>query len=72
MALARKSIKQRLRPSNRLLSLMECFRQMTNDCIRIGMKFEKESGGNGTPSMRKLSLLSYGELRKRYRGYSGY
>ena len=49
---------------------MERFRQMTNDCIRIGLKFESEN--NRTPSMKKLSLLSYGELRKRYGGYSGY
>ena len=71
MALARKSIKQRFQPSVELLSVMESFRQMTNDCIRIGMKFESENN-NRTPSMKKLSLLAYAELRKRYGGYSQY
>jgi len=71
MALAKKSIKQRFNPSARLLSLMEDFRQMTNDCIRIGMGFEKEH--HRTPSRNRLSLLSYGELRRRHLGgYSGY
>jgi putative transposase len=70
MTLARKSIKQRFRPSAQMLSVMECFRQMTNDCIRIGLNFEAEN--NRTPSMKKLSLLSYTELRKRYAGYSEY
>jgi putative transposase len=70
MALARKSIKQSFHPSVQLLSAMECFRQMTNDCIRIGLQFEKENGR--TPSMRKLSLLCYAELRRRYGGYSQY
>jgi len=72
MALARKSIKQGFHPSAQVLSVMECFRRMTNDCIRIGMEFEKENSYNRTPSMKKLSLLSYGEIRKRYDGYSQY
>jgi len=72
MALVRKSIKQRFRPSAQVLSVMESFRQMTNDCIRIGMKFEKENGYNKAPSMKKLSRLSYGQLRNRYGGYSQY
>jgi putative transposase len=71
MALARKSIKQGFRPSAQLLSIMESFRQMTNDCIRIGLDFEKNND-NRTPSMKQLSLLSYGELRRRYGGYSQY
>jgi len=70
MALARKSIKQRFHPSAQLLSVMECFRQMTNDCIRAGLQFEKEN--DRTPSLKKLSLLSYAELRRRYGGYSQY
>lgn len=75
MALARRSIKQRFHPDAKLLAQMECFRQMTNDCIRIGLEFEKKTAGTNscrTPSMKKLSLMSYGELRKRYGGYSGY
>ncbi len=71
MALARKAIKQCYRPSAQMLSVMESFRQMTNDCIRIGMDFEK-SGESMTPSMKKLSLLAYRELRTRYGGYSHY
>jgi len=45
---------------------------MTNDCIRIGMEFESQSIDSKTPSMKKLSLLSYGELSERYGGYSQY
>jgi hypothetical protein len=72
MALAWKAIKQCSRPSAQMLSVMESFRRMTNDCIRIGIEFEKENGNNRTPSMKKLSLLSYGQLRKRYSCYSRY
>ncbi len=71
MALARKSIRQSFLPSVRLLSLMEDFRRMTNNCIRIGVQFEKRNK-NRTPSMKQLSLLAYGELRTRYGGYSQY
>jgi hypothetical protein len=70
MALARKSVKQNFHPSAQPLMIMENFRQMTNDCIRIGLEFEKTN--NRTPSMKKLSLLAYHDLRERYRGYSGY
>jgi putative transposase len=44
---------------------MEQFRLMTNDCIRIGLRFQEEHNGN-TSSMRKLSLLAYRELQNRY------
>jgi len=44
---------------------MEQFRLMTNDCIRIGLHFQKENHDN-IPSMRKLSPLAYKELRNRY------
>ncbi len=71
MAQVRKSIKQRFHPSARLLAQMESFRQMTNDCIRIGMEFQ-EKNENRAPSMKQLSLLSYGELRRGYGGYSQY
>jgi len=71
MGLARKAIKQRFQPSDQMLSVMESFRQMVNDCIRIGLQFEEENGGR-TPSMKKLSLLSYGELRDRYGGFAQY
>ena len=42
---------------------------MVNDCIRVGLKFEREN--HVTPSMKKLSLLCYGQL-KRYEVYSAY
>ncbi|MDA4123089.1 MAG: transposase [Thaumarchaeota archaeon] len=67
-----KSVKQRYLPSANVTKLMEDFRQMTNDCIRTGLEFEGRSdSGTKTPSMRRLSLLSYGQL-KGYGGYSGY
>ncbi len=71
MTLARKSINQRYAPSPQVLAVMESFRRMTNDCIRIGPEFEVKENGK-TPSMKKLCLLSYGELRKHYGGYSQY
>jgi putative transposase len=42
---------------------------MVNDCLRVGLKFEEEN--RSTPSMKKLSLLCYGQL-KRYEVYSAY
>ena len=42
---------------------------MVNDCLRAGLKFEEEN--KSTPSMKKLSLLCYGQL-KRYEVYSAY
>src|SRR5208283_3535971 len=52
----RKSVKQRFRPDQRTLGLMESFRQMTNICIGIGL-------ANDASSLKRLSLLSYRELR---------
>ncbi len=72
MVLVRKSIKQRYHPNTGILSVMEDFRQMTNDCIREGLEFEANGCNRQTPSMKKLSLLSYGRLRERYGGFSGY
>jgi len=42
---------------------------MVNDCIRVGLRFEEEQ--HATPSMKKLSLLCYSQL-KRYKVYSPY
>jgi hypothetical protein len=50
---------------------MEDFRRMTNDCIRIGLEYGERSGGS-TPSMKRLSLLAYDDLRARCEGFSGY
>ncbi len=54
--LARKSVKQRFNPDQRILQLMESFRQMTNDCIRIGL-------AEGLTSLKSLSLASYPKLK---------
>jgi hypothetical protein len=54
--LVRKSVKQRFHPDERILGLMESFRQMTNICIWIGLE-------NDVSSLKRLSLLSYRELR---------
>ncbi len=45
---------------------------MVNDCIRIGLEFERTSADHQTPSMKKLSSLSYRQIRSRYGGYSSY
>lgn len=58
--LARKSIKQSYCPSKEILCLMNDYRQMTNDAIRIGL------ANNNVSALKKLSMLSYKEL-KRYR-----
>ncbi|HXX72313.1 MAG TPA: transposase [Candidatus Acidoferrales bacterium] len=49
-------MKQRFHPDQHMLELMESFRQMTNICIRIGLE-------NDVSSLKRLSLLSYGQLR---------
>ncbi len=54
--LVRKSVKQRFHPDQRILGLMESFRQMTNICIWIGLE-------NDVSSLKRLCLLSYRELR---------
>lgn len=55
--LARKSIKQSYRPSAKVLSLMQDFKEMTNDCIRIGL-------ANDASSLKRLSTLSYKHLKQ--------
>jgi putative transposase len=70
MTLARKSVRQSLHPTRRVLLLMEDFWRMTNECIQVGLEFERNNNGR-TPSMKKLSLLAYGGLR-RYEYFSQY
>jgi putative transposase len=70
MTLARKSVRQSLHPRRRVLLLMEDFRRMTNECIQVGLEFERNNNDR-TPSMKKLSLLAYGGLR-RYECFSQY
>jgi putative transposase len=64
-----KAVRQDYQPTLTILTLLEDFRLMVNDCIRIGLKFEEER--RATPSMKKLSLLCYGQLKK-CRVYSAY
>jgi putative transposase len=59
-----KSIKQPFQPTPAILQLIETFRQMVNDCIRMGLE-------NNTTSMKRLSMLSYPQLA-RYQTYSNY
>ncbi len=53
--LAYKSIRQQFAPPQELLSMMETFRQMVNDSIRIGLE-------NDVSTMKKLCTLSYYKL----------
>jgi len=50
-----KAVKQNYSPSNDLLGLIESFRCMINDCVRIGLE-------NNTTSMKGLSLKAYRQL----------
>jgi putative transposase len=50
-----KTVQQRYTPSAELLDLLEEFRRMVNDCIRIGLQ------GNAT-SIKSLSLRAYKQL----------
>jgi putative transposase len=61
-----KTVKQGYEPTPEILSLLEEFREMVNYCIRVGLKFEKEN--RATPSMKKLCMLCYNELK----GYGAY
>lgn len=53
--LALKSTKQNYTPSNRVLELLELFRRMVNNCIRIGTT-------SNVSSLKSLSLKAYHEL----------
>src|SRR5438094_6390812 len=53
--LALKSVWQNYAPSREVLGLLEVFRRMVNESIRIGI-------ANNISSLRKLSLLSYNQL----------
>jgi hypothetical protein len=64
-----KAVKQNYQPTLVVLMLLEDFRLMVNDGIRVGLEFEEEK--HATPSMKKLSLLCYAQLKK-YRVYSAY
>jgi putative transposase len=55
--LARKSVKQEYQPPTEVMQLMETFRQMINECIRLGIK-------HNVTSIKSLSLLCYSQLKK--------
>jgi len=55
-----KSVRQMYLPSPEVLGLLEDFRLMVNDSIRIGL--EKENQGEIISSMRKLSMACYHRL----------
>lgn len=50
-----KSVKQEFQPAPGLLHLMDTFRQMVNDCIRIGLN-------NNISTMKKLGSVAYKQL----------
>jgi putative transposase len=55
--LAVKSVWQHYAPSREILVLLEVFRRMVNDAIRIGLM-------NDVSTLRRLSLLSYNQLAR--------
>ena len=55
--LVRKSVKQRFNPSASVARLMKLYRLMCNDAIRIGL-------AANASSLKRLSTLSYGELKE--------
>lgn len=59
-----KSAKQHFEPTPQLLQMMETFRMMVNDCIRIGLKYD-------VSARVKLTKLCYHQLT-RYNIYSVY
>ncbi|NWG37946.1 transposase [Nitrososphaera sp.] len=50
-----KSAKQSYQPTQEVLQMMEIFRQMVNDCLRMGLE-------NNTSTLKKLSRLCYSAL----------
>lgn len=57
LELAIKSITQRYNPNVEQMQMMNTFKDMVNHCIGIGLK-------NNCSTMKKLSLLSYAELKE--------
>jgi putative transposase len=52
-----KAVKQSYQPTPELLQMMETFRRMVNDCLRIGL-------GNDVSGMKRLSKLCYPALAR--------
>jgi putative transposase len=55
--LASRQMRKTILFSEALFPLMETFRQMVNDCVRIGLE-------NNVSTMKKLSILAYHQLSK--------
>ena len=55
--LSLKSVNQNYEPSEEVLDLLDTFRTMTNDCVRIGL-------ANNASTLKRLSLLCYKELSR--------
>jgi hypothetical protein len=53
--LARKAVRQSYSPSAEILSLMRSFKEMTNECIGMGL-------ASNASTLKRLSLLSYHSL----------
>jgi len=53
--LAIKSVIQPFKPTTQVLELLENFRQMVNDCVKIGL-------ANDASTLNRLSNLSYSQL----------
>jgi putative transposase len=52
-----KCIKQPYEPTEKILAMMETFRRMVNDCLRIGLE-------NDASTLKKLSKLCYPTLAR--------
>jgi putative transposase len=50
-----KSVKRSYQPTPELFQMMETFRQMVNDCLRVGLL-------NDVSTLKKLSKLRYPQL----------
>ncbi len=55
--LSRKSVKQPYHPTQEVIQMMEIFRKMVNECVRLGIEHNKTS-------MKSLSNLCYPQLKK--------
>lgn len=53
--LALKTVRQNYRPSREVLGLLEVFRSMVNECVRIGLQADAST-------LKRLSILSYRRL----------
>lgn len=57
MSITAMSVRQSYTAPYEMLQVMETFRKMVNDCIKIGLQ-------NDTSTIKKLCLLSYHDLSR--------